>query len=173
MSVPFDSLKSFPGVFVAWQNSMGGQGSFPYIEYTDTSGVKYYSFHLGWGMSNGHTWKYKVYPDCSIEFLGVMKSFYDPYPEPLNCRITGIPHPAMPFNEIEVYPNPAKEMVTISVNSHEAFSFRIMDYFGRTLLSGNGKEKCQVSLTSLSQGLYLVYLLKDNSLIGNVKLVIF
>jgi hypothetical protein len=170
-----DSLESFPGIISATQEITGGSGLFDYLSFSDTNNVKYYTFALGYGLIDRYTWKFKVYQDCSIEFLG---SGYDYWPclslpEPVNCNILYAPHFTYPSLKVEISPNPANDWVTIYLNSPEEFSFRIVDCFGRTVLSGNGKEKCQVSLTGLSPGLYLVYLFKDNSLIGNVKLVTF
>ncbi len=167
-----DSLESFPGIISAGSNGMGGAGVFDYIDFNDTNNVKYYTFALGWCLSNRHTWKFKVHADCSIEYLGNGYNWgYDTLPEPVNCNILYVPHISYSSLKVEVFPNPVNELLTISVNSPEEFSFRIVDYFGKTVLSGCGKEKFQVNLTSLPPGLYMIQLLKDNSLIGTRKFV--
>lgn len=169
-----DSLKSFPGIISAGPEVMASTGAISYIAFSDTGNVKYYTFSLGWGTASHRNWSYKVNPDCSIEFLGTQNSGQGSgYSNPVanNCNILNIPQIGFSNPEVRIFPNPANDFVTISVNYPEVFSFRIIDYFGKTVLCGNGKVKCQVNLSGLSRGLYLVQVLKDNALISNNKLV--
>lgn len=160
-----DSLESFPGVLNAIQRSMGGQGGLSGIGFSDTGQVKYYTFHLAWGMANGHTWRYKIYPDCSIEFLGVVKGFYEPYPEPVNCNITGILHPAVPFYEVEIYPNPSSRLITISI---PGISFpdhlTILNLNGQELITRQITEPTTtLDISSLPTGVYFVRVMSEKT----------
>lgn len=161
-----DSLESFPGIIHAYQAALGGQGAMSGITFNDTGYVKYLTFHLGWGMANGHTWRYKVYPDCSTDFLGVTKNFYEPYPDLVNCNITGIPHPAAPFHDVEIYPNPSTGVFTVSLPENTSgYSITILNLNGQKIISYQitGMDT-QLDLSNLAKGIYLVSVISEKTM---------
>lgn len=158
-----DSIESFPGVFYAFQNSMSSVGAYPGIEFNDTSGVKSYSFTLGWGMANYHTWNYKVNHDCSIELLDVINNNYEPYPVPSNCDILYVPDFTNPSIKMNVYPNPSFNNIIIESSAEGYFS--ILNVSGKELLNRYiTKSKTIVDISNLPVGVYFIKLKNENSI---------
>jgi len=162
-----DSLESFPGIFYAYQNSLGGQGSYPSIEFSDTNDVKYYSFKFGWGMAGSHYWKYKVYPDCSIEFLGNGPNWWnDSLPEPVNCNILDVPHSSVSIKEFTVYPNPSTGPFIIlqqETNSHNTLT--ILNLKGQEILQLTIKQpSTQIDVSTLPRGVYFIKIHGDQTI---------
>jgi len=161
-----DSLESFPGIISAKQATLAGQGAMSGIAYYDTGYVKYFTFHLGWGMVNGHSWRFKVYPDCSIEFLGVEKYFYEPYPEPVNCNLTGEPEPIVANKPIVIHPNPVTCKVTVSIPENQFQGFiTILNLTGKALLNHYTSEpETHIDISNLQAGIYLARIIFGNRL---------
>jgi len=88
-----DSLETFAGVIEAKSNT-GGIGGGNYIYYNKVDTVQEYFFTLAYGdcpsgCIASYTWKYHVYPDCSVESVGRDDfTFGTPFPLPINCNIS-------------------------------------------------------------------------------------
>jgi len=67
--------------------------------------------------------------------------------------------------EFSIYPNPTSEVFLISCSGE--FNFEIFDALGQLVSSGSGKDKREVSMSNLSDGIYFVKVIsgsKSNSL---------
>lgn len=64
---------------------------------------------------------------------------------------------------IEIYPNPANDMVTIEFSSSPEMSTRIIlvDIHGKYVLTHEVKSLCEILNTqTLAKGMYLIYILR-------------
>ena len=146
------ALKSYDGISEASPDYMMGDGN--YIQFDQEENVKYFTFSLAWGdcpsgCTSHHNWKFKVFPDCSVEFTGIENNIIDNYyPEPVNCNIaksSEIPDLIQPVIG-DPYPNPAGEMVIIP------FSNRNKDQKVLMVFDITGRLIRTISLPDLSEG---------------------
>ncbi len=74
-------------------------------------------------------------------------------------------------SNIRLYPNPAKELVTIEcANAKEVF---ITDYFGRVIYKSTVNNQLSIiNLQGFARGIYLVQVLLENGSIVNEKLIV-
>ncbi|MFQ3579070.1 MAG: MBG domain-containing protein, partial [Bacteroidales bacterium] len=71
-------------------------------------------------------------------------------------------------NNLNIYPNPAKDFVNIDASEYE-FNYRIIDIHGKIIISGSSQsEKCRIDLSELVPGIY--YIIIDNQKFKIVKL---
>lgn len=118
-----DSLETFDGIHHANPNFSYIQGN--YIDYNVIDGVKYIDFSLAscgfdWGTCYYYTWKYEVYQDCYVDFIGIDAETYS-LPDPVNCNITtGSANNLSADELISVYPNPTAGVISIAINEAEA-----------------------------------------------------
>lgn len=72
------------------------------------------------------------------------------------------------FAEVMLYPNPAKESITIETSVSDIHEVKIMDYMGRVWLSKSlDNSISQINIASLPKGLYFIECLIDNELVRN------
>jgi hypothetical protein len=79
----------------------------------------------------------------------------------------------MPVSKLNVFPNPASDMVTLDVTIDGAHSFEVVDALGRIALSGefNGNTHA-LSVAALENGLYSIRLMNVNSGQVNVQRIV-
>lgn len=78
------------------------------------------------------------------------------------CQLVGIDNIPFSREDIKIFPNPAKDKIQIS-HSANITSFRIADYTGKLILSGNNAE-LGINISSLASGAYVMQvLLEDGS----------
>lgn len=87
-----DSIETFSGVLYSEPNPPIGFGN--EIIYNKVGNDRFYDFTVGYGdcpsgCTGQHTFKFKVYNNCSVDYLGIFDNF-DPngLPAPINCNIT-------------------------------------------------------------------------------------
>ncbi len=88
---------------------------------------------------------------------------------PANCSILNLES-----NELEtaaLYPNPAREVINISVSTIEIEEIRIFDGLGKQVFQQKGNTSESINVSNLDNGLYFVTL-KANNLSVTKKLVI-
>lgn len=92
---------------------------------------------------------------------------------------TGIADNLVPKNGLAVYPNPAKDQVSLAVQSSGSVTlkFNITDLLGKSLIStnmqfSNGRSVSDVDVSSLPNGIYFVKLQKDSGVLMT-KLIIY
>ncbi|MBI2281024.1 MAG: T9SS type A sorting domain-containing protein [Bacteroidetes bacterium] len=65
-------------------------------------------------------------------------------------------------NKLNIYPNPAKDVVNIVYNGNEALNLEVTDITGKKIMSQTLKTKT-IDVTGLNQGLYFVRLYNQNN----------
>lgn len=73
------------------------------------------------------------------------------------------------LNEATVYPNPFTDNISIIIAEEETVSYKIYDIAGKELLSG--VTNSQVNVATLNQGLYTLWVYKNNELVSTQKIV--
>jgi hypothetical protein len=172
-----DSLESFPGIISAHFSGYAGDGNRIKFEYSDNA--RLYTFTLAWGdclagCTSFHIWKFKVYPDCSVDFLGIENYISDHYyPEPLNCNLSD-DVPGQPATEptVTVFPNPAGDYQTVRTTLPGILSFVLVNVFGQKLLSGTFQKETTLNLRTLNRGLYFLVIQEDNKTIITKKIML-
>jgi len=172
-----DSLVFFPGIISAHPSGYAGDGS--RITYKDSSDMRFYTFTLAWGdclagCTSFHTWKFIVYPDCTIDFLGI-ENYLDgsKYPEPKNCNLSNyIPSQSTIQPVVTTYPNPAEDFQTIRTSFPGGLSFILYDEFGRKILLGTFQQETTLNVRTLNRGLYFLVIQEDNKTLTTKKIML-
>lgn len=173
-----DSIATFAGVQYSEPKSIIGSGN--EITYNTSGTDRYYNFSVGYGdcpsgCIGKHTFKYKVHDNCSVDFLGKI-DLIDPstsIPAPPNCNITTSienNEKTLPFT---IFPNPAKNLITITQTEKSFTTYEIYSLHG-TLISENKIETTiqKVDLSTYSKGIYLVKLIgKEKTVFKKVVLI--
>ncbi len=153
--LPLASLfANIPGVEFAHPNTFAGDGNNIWDSvYTDHVELIY---SYGWGdcpsgCTSRRFWKFNVYPDCSVEYLG---SYGDP------LFFLNLPNPV--YNEISIYPNPFSTTVSIRGISQE-FEYSFSNIIGQQVLSGISTGNRIDNLHQLEKGIYLLSLKTDTN----------
>lgn len=74
---------------------------------------------------------------------------------------------------VDIYPNPAKQHVTVSLNQYQNMSVSILDYTGKILLSQQIKDSnTELSLQNIASGVYTILLSDVKGLVFKDKLII-
>jgi hypothetical protein len=127
-------------------------------------GILNYSY--GWGTCNNgcdyrKTWSFKIFPDCSVEYLG---STGDPLFLSVQEQMTGL--------QKNVYPNPFNNRLIIEVSpGNNTVQFELINTLGQIIKSWESPEKTlELETSSLPQGLYYLKM-SDGSRTGLIKLV--
>lgn len=71
----------------------------------------------------------------------------------------------------KVYPNPAKDFVTIKNEKTEKLSFQIFDISGKLILSGKSKSNEKIDIQTLEKGNYFLQIQNENGQNENLKLI--
>ena len=75
------------------------------------------------------------------------------------------------FQNLVIYPNPAKDVVTIASELGEALHYRILNLAGQTLIDGSTVSGSSISVSGLMDGIYLLEI-QANGKAQLVKLLI-
>ena len=145
---PFvDSLNLIPGMSGASANDFIGDGN----DITATIFLDHVEliYNYGWGdciagCINNRYWKFKVYYDCSVEYVESWGSliYYFDLKDP-------------DISETPVYPNPFIDHLILP-ELFDAFSYEIYNAAGEKVLSGGSIENKISGLSNLSEGNYLL-----------------
>jgi hypothetical protein len=157
-----DSLALFPGI--------------TYVRYPDyprnpemeinysTDSVSNYSFSIGWGdclagCLNNKTWNYKVDSLCTVTLLSVKlwMTAPVPFPAPANCFYDKT-YTANINNSfvVNVYPNPANEILHISTPGNERYTYILTDLPGQTISKGIAGNNTVVNISAMPPGIYIL-----------------
>ncbi|MBI5538978.1 MAG: T9SS type A sorting domain-containing protein [Bacteroidia bacterium] len=170
-----DSIETFTGVNYSEKKPYNGDGN--RITYTESGSNKFYNFTIGFGdcpsgCTSTHTFRFKVYNDCSVEYLGILDNITpgDLIPSPVNCYLgSNIIEENKNFN---IYPNPSEDFIIVESTHLDDTNYSIVNLYGQTVKSGNLKEETKILIKNLSAGIYLVrFYNKTNNEIGNYKFI--
>ncbi|NOY49046.1 MAG: T9SS type A sorting domain-containing protein [Chlorobi bacterium] len=159
-----DSIKTYSGVTYSIKVSYTFDGNT--ISYNKTGDERTYQFEIAWGdCPSGcicyHTYNFKVYDNCSVEYLGT--SHYNigyPFPLPVNCNITTkVENNNFPV-QFKAYPNPAQGFINIDAN-YNNIEFEIINIFGQIIKTGTLSNHI-ISLENIDKGLYILALYPEN-----------
>jgi hypothetical protein len=170
-----DSLLLFPGIIQVQLDNLIGDGS--RLTYT-TDSERTYIFSLAWGdcpagCTNFKDWTYKVDNNCNVTLLPVVQSVTNGWAVPVNCDRpqTGIAAPGPAF-EINVYPNPAKDLLNLSIKGGQGvYRYSVIDLYGRMLSSGETKNCSVISMKNFPAGILLLKIYDGNGAVYSQKLV--
>lgn len=145
--------KSIPGVLFCVSDFIGGGGNTIQDSiYTDHVELVY---SRAWGdcysgCTNLRAWKFNVYFDCSVDYLG---SYGDPLP-PLSIN---------EFNKkvLTITPNPFQDIISIHGISFP-FTYSITNLTGQIIKVGNSANGEIENLNSIEPGFYLLTLKLNN-----------
>jgi len=98
-------------------------------------------------------WKFHVYPDCSVEYLGS-------YGNELTGEILSVKH--SPFHQLKCYPNPFKNNITVEGISGK-FHYQISDVTGKILIEGEAVHTIEFN-KDLPAGMYFVNIQTDKGM---------
>jgi uncharacterized coiled-coil protein SlyX len=70
---------------------------------------------------------------------------------------------------LKVYPNPANDLLFIECE--ELSAIKIYDMMGKEVLSQQGTGKTTININNLPAGTYIVHVLSERKVIGNIKIV--
>ena len=142
------------GVYFANKGKVEGDGND--ITMIKTKNFIELTYSFGWGNCmtgciNRRFWKFNVYPNCSVEFLGSSGSIWDP------SSISNVEQ-----NSIRISPNPFHDKITLQ-NIHTPYKFKLINAQGQ-LLRNDTQSISQISnLENLAAGLYYLQILTEHS----------
>jgi hypothetical protein len=65
---------------------------------------------------------------------------------------------------VKLYPNPANENISVSIEGVSAFTYNIVDIAGRTVLRGTiSGNAAEINTSTLKNGLYTINLYTENA----------
>jgi hypothetical protein len=164
-----DSLQAVPGVYYAEPNYFLGTAGL--ILYQKAGTDRYYDFWFQWndcfdGCDNAHAWKFKVYEDCSVEYLGYEDWWvfdYQPLPAPENCNLFSATGEKVADHGFMVFPNPAIDRITIIADNKGRRGYSLTDLTGRTVRTGSFTGQVVLDIADLPAGYYLLLLNKGGT----------
>lgn len=170
-----DSIETFAGVNYSERKPHYGDGN--QIAYTESYFYRLYNFTIGFGdcpsgCTSTHTFRFKVYNDCSVEYLGILDNITpgDLIPLPVNCYLGS--NIIEENNNFNIYPNPAEDFINVETNNLVETNYSIVNLYGQTVKSGVLKDETIISIKNLSAGMYLVrFYNKTDNEIGNYKFI--
>jgi hypothetical protein len=134
----YDSIATFAGVIYAEAVPVIGDGD--RITFTKSGSDRYFDFTVGYGdcfsgCTSGRVFQFKVYSNCSVDFLGVVsyQSPNDVLPSPVNCNITNDIESAKRNDDFVIYPNPTKGFVNISLDHLKNASVNVFNTMGESI----------------------------------------
>jgi len=115
--------------------------------------------------------------DYVLKFYQVNDNGYEiGTPLHIICRYTSNSSGINDFKQTDsafVYPNPAKDVITISHSSTKISNIKIFDITGKQVKGINISDNKQtIDISDLQQGLYLVSLFDDKKIVSQQKLIV-
>lgn len=154
-----DSIQTFAGVLYSEPNYPAGDGN--KIAYSKVGTDRFYDFTVGYGdcpsgCIGSHTFKFKVYDNCSVDYLGIIDVYYpSAIPAPTNCNIT-TDIKRIESNKFNIYPNPTEDFINVEAGNMFDKNYSVYNIFGQTLLSGKFTKEIKISLKDISTGIYFI-----------------
>ncbi len=89
-----------------------------------------------------------------------------------SARAVGIKNNKVSTTELQIYPNPASDYISIISNKNNITSIEVTDASGKLVLKSTSNLLKQYSVSSLKNGFYFVKVYSENSLLDVKKLII-
>jgi len=159
-----DSIAVIPGVLWCEPNHLIGTAG--RIVYDKIEDERYYTFWFQWndcfdGCDNSHGWKFRVFDDCSVEYLGFENwGVFEilPLPEPVNCNLFSGQPDKKPYPGIQFYPNPVDDQMMIVSKTVENYHVVLYNCYGKILSETEVYLSAAIDFSDLPPGLYMISL---------------
>jgi len=144
-----DPLNAFPEVYGIGPDFNGFDGpDMLHIVHTDHVELRY--MHR-WGDCPAgcmyqRTWVFKVYFDCSVEFV---ESYDGPAPDASLSEID--------WNNVTVGPNPSTGVITVR-GIEGKYDYAVVDLLGKIIISNTNNGSKAIDVSSLPEGTYVFHL---------------
>lgn len=181
-----DSLEMTAGVISTEQNSIiGAAGT---ISYSTIGNIRYFNFYFEFqdcfdGCDSYTMWKFKVNPDCSVDYLGFVDwSYWNQFgifpalPAPINCNtFTSIVENNIQKANCFIFPNPSNGKFQFAVNGLKVGKTPTLEIYnmqGKIIYqSAITNPKSEIDLSNQTNGIYFVKIY-DGQAILTKKIVI-
>ena len=180
-----DSIEMEPGVLAIEQNSyIGVAGK---ISYSTIGNIRYYDFYFESadcfdGCDAYRNWKFKVNPDCSVDYLGIDNwCFWGtpglcPFPAPINCNtFTPVKEIVERDANVLISPNPTTGQFQIEISGIDLVTptnLEIYNMQGELIYKSSiSTIKSHWDLGSRAKGIYLLKIY-NRQMILNRKVVV-
>lgn len=150
-----DTIETIPGVLWSSANSYGGDGSTIYDTIYPTHVELTYRYAWGdcpAGCTGQRRWKFNVYYDCSVEYIGTDGSTLPPTAS-ISIKET-VP--------LSLYPNPFRNSISID-GIEGVYFYRIFNLNGEVITEGVSSNKV-INLNELVQGSYIISIQSDHQI---------
>jgi hypothetical protein len=150
-------IELIPGVQYSGPQEVAGSGD-NILDSIHTNHVEL-TYVKGWGdchnfCINERFWKFKVYFDCTVEYMGSYGSTIDFYVPPLSLQHV---QPVLPNKNISVSPNPFLNSIKIE-GINESTHFIIKNIMGQTVMNGAINNGSIDNLQHLQDKIYVLHL---------------
>jgi Secretion system C-terminal sorting domain len=156
-------LAAVDGVNYAEQVPSYGQDNS--ITHFQQNSVHFFDFYLGWGdcpsgCTSGRIWRFRVaQPSCEVTFLGASGASipsFDGYPNETNCNLTSSVNNLSADRFIEVFPNPASDVLHIrTVDEFRALC--VYDMLGKCCIKSEPQSNSvSIDVARLTPGIYFL-----------------
>lgn len=139
----------------------GDGGRIDYLIYPDSINLIY---SYGWGdcpsgCMSRHYWKFKVLPNCEVEFIS---SHGDIIPATSIYNVM--------ISTKTLYPNPCRDFITLPLNIDIA-TFKIYNSLGVEVHSESITNKTSIDISNLKSGLYYISIIDNDKTISQYQFI--
>ncbi|MGM0650664.1 MAG: T9SS type A sorting domain-containing protein, partial [Bacteroidota bacterium] len=140
------------------------------IDFSINSEFVELTYSYGWGdCLNGcmyrRYWKFNVYYDCSVEYMGSYGNVLE------DMSVFAQNKEA----QIEIYPNPVKNRLKLKLHDYalrNEYQLEICSLSGQKLLSKDIYKSTSLDLSDYSPGIYLLIIKHNNKIIQEEKIIV-
>lgn len=158
-----DSFNLVPGVINSAINNNGGDGNNIWDSIYSDRVELIYSLGMGdcpLGCTQRRFWKFNVYWDCSVEFVGsygTVLQFADVKP--------------VQKEDVKIYPNPFSKQLTIETESDDISTLVIYNLMSKKVMEFTFTKSVVVNTELFGNGIYFFELISDSKIVRKGKLV--
>jgi hypothetical protein len=87
-------------------------------------------------------------------------------------NISGVVNTGVFKNKIEVFPNPARDVLNLETDHTEELAISLMDIYGKEVHKEKITKKGLIAVSDLRAGIYILRFYKDNGMIHTCKIII-
>ena len=115
----------------------------------------YFHFNWGWsGFDDGYYYLSNLNPDFNGTFTISQEALIRIQPK----TSLGIDNYNFPISNINYYPNPTKDNLTIETNSNREQRLEILNFIGQTVYTSNINNKATIKTSAFLKGVYILKL---------------